>query len=294
MADISRIPVDLAYKLYYNASRSPLGQRIFRSVSSTLISSLVKLVFMRHQFKMVNRDILCDVVKNRPSYKPLITVSNHHSCIDDVVLFGNALPLSILSDAEKIRWILSAVDICFVNKLYTTFFASGKSIPVWRRVRDLSTGRIIFPGMGVYQPSMDFALQLLNAGNWIHLFSQGRVIFPYERDTETQIRLRWGVGRLLAEASVDPVVLPLWHCGIDDISPCEEPYGRNTITRILGPRLGVTAYAGTPFEVGHLVRNSKLTGSALHHRLTEVVQTALYQLKPLAEREHAKNIANLK
>lgn len=86
----------------------------------------------------------------------------------------------------------------------------------------------------------------------------------------------------------------MWHCGIDDLSPCKQPYTRNTLSRIFGPRLGVTAYAGEPFEVGHLVRSSGLTGPALHARLTEVVQRALYQLKPLAEKEHASNVASLR
>ncbi|KAM3180388.1 hypothetical protein ACTXT7_016381 [Hymenolepis weldensis] len=243
---------------------------------------------------MVNQKVLLDVVKNRPSYKPLVTVSNHYSCLDDFILFGNALPLSILSDADRFRWVLTAVDICFLNTPYCMFFASGKAIPVWRRVRDSKTGKIILPGMGVYQPSMDFSLQLLNSGFWIHSFSQGRVIMPHERSMETQIRLRWGIGRLLADAKVDPIILPLWHCGVDDISPCVEPYTRNAISGIFGPRLGVTAYVGEPFEVGHLVRNSKLTSSDLHARLTEVVQCELYKLKPLAEEEHMKNIASLK
>lgn len=108
MTDIAHIPVDLAYKLHLNAGKRPFGQRMFRSLSVTLISSLVKLAFMRHQFKMINRDILCDVVRNRPSYKPLITVSNHHSCLDDIVLFGNALPLSILSDGRPVSYVLTS------------------------------------------------------------------------------------------------------------------------------------------------------------------------------------------
>nr|CDS33985.1 tafazzin [Hymenolepis microstoma] len=243
---------------------------------------------------MVNQKVLWDTVRNRPSYKPLITVSNHHSCLDDFILFGNALPFSILSDADRFRWVLTAVDICFLNTPYSIFFASGKGIPVWRRVRDPKSGKIVLPGLGVYQPSMDFSLQLLNSGFWIHSFSQGRVIMPHERDMETQVRLRWGIGRLLADAKVDPIILPVWHCGIDNLSPCKEPYVRNTIRGVFGPRLAVTAYAGEPFEVGHLVRNSKCTGPDLHARLTEIVQRELYKLKPLAEDEHAKNAVSVK
>ena len=67
---------------------------------------------------------------------------------------------------------MAAVDICFLNKLYCKFFSSGKAIPVWRRVRDSETGRVLHPGLGVYQPSVDFCIDLLNAGKWIHMFPQ--------------------------------------------------------------------------------------------------------------------------
>ncbi|KAL5112647.1 hypothetical protein TcWFU_008071 [Taenia crassiceps] len=189
---------------------------------------------------MINTGTFLDAIENRPAYKPLITVSNHYSCIDDLVLFGQALPYKLLLDADRL----------------SAYFASGKGIPVWRRVRDPKTGNVLLPGLGVCQPSMEFCLDLLNAGHWIHLFSQGRVIHPHERNNETNIRLRWGVGRLLAEASEDPVVLPIWHCGIDEMSPCKEPYARHTLARLFGPRLCVTALIGAPFEVRNLARKS--------------------------------------
>ncbi|KAL5966653.1 hypothetical protein TSMEX_005618 [Taenia solium] len=293
MKDTSHTPTDLAYRLYRDAYGRSLGQRVFHIIPIVMATSLVKLAFLRHRFKMINEITFLDIVKNRPAYKPLITISNHYSCLDDLILFGQALPYKLLLDADRLRWTLAAVDICFVNKLYSVFFASGKGIPVWRRVRDPETGNILLPGLGVCQPSMEFCLDLLNAGHWIHLFSQGRVILPHERNNETNIRLRWGVGRLLAEASVDPVVLPIWHCGIDEMSPCKEPYVRHTLSRLLGPRISVTALVGAPFEVGDLVRKSIDTGTNLYSRLTASVQRALYQLKPIAEAEHAKHKASL-
>ncbi|VDM16648.1 unnamed protein product [Hydatigera taeniaeformis] len=290
---VSRIPIDLAYRLYCNAYKRSICQRIFHVIPIVMAASLAKLAFLRHRFKMVNAGTLLDIVKNRPAYKPLITVSNHYSCLDDIILFGQVLPYEVLFDADRLRWTLAAVDICFVNSLYSAFFASGKGIPVWRRVRDPETGDILLPGLGVCQPSMEFCLELLNAGQWIHSFSQGRVILPHERNNETSIRLRWGIGRLLAEASVDPIVLPIWHCGIDEMSPCEEPYVRRTLTRLFGPPLSVTVLVGSPFEVGYLARKSGRTGASLYTCLTASVQHALYQLKPTAEAEHAKHKASL-
>ena len=89
-------------------------------------------------------------------------------------------------------------------------------------------------------------------------------------------------------------MVPIWHCGMDEISPCKDPYVWNTLIRLFGPRLAVTACIGTPFEVANLVKKSRDTGAALHARLTASVQRALYQLKPVAEAEHARHLVSLK
>ena len=79
-------------------------------------------------------------------------------------------------------------------------------------------------------------LERLEAGEWVHMFPEGKVNAAREN-----LRLKWGVGRLIAEAKVTPLVLPMWHIGMDEFMPNQYPYR---------PRLGqrIFVFFGNPID----------------------------------------------
>lgn len=110
---------------------------------------------------------------------------------------GAILPLSTFLKPEKptLRWTLAAKEICFSRPFHSLIFRLGKVLPVVR-------------GEGIYQPIMNQVLDDLNNGDWVHIFPEGKV-----NEKKEYIRLKWGVGRLVADAKITPIVLPFYHYG---------------------------------------------------------------------------------
>ncbi|XP_043520938.1 tafazzin isoform X2 [Frieseomelitta varia] len=210
-----------------------------------------------------NKQIINQALEKRPRNVPLITVSNHHSCFDDPGIWAT-LNLKCLMNRRKMRWSLAAHDICFTNIWHSYFFMLGKCIPVIR-------------GAGVYQEAMDFCIEKLAAGDWVHVFPEGKVNMFKEN-----MRLKWGVGRLILESPVTPVVIPIYHLGMDEVLPNEPPYR-------LKIRKKVTMNYGEPIDFTELLgelRASKASEVEARKAITDRIQTELIKLKAITEELH--------
>lgn len=162
-------------------------------------------------------------------YCPLLTYSNHISCIDDPVLWGSLFPFTYYTTNTKaIRWSAAAVEICFSRPWHSSFFSLGKTFPIVR-------------GIGMEQPGMEFAAAILRCNQWLHLFPEGRVM----RDDRQQVIsnkdrgyiFKWGVAKLILdyfnisqEITQQPDserqlrILPFYHLGLDEVLPIGWPY----------------------------------------------------------------------
>lgn len=140
-------------------------------------------------------------VANRPRGQGLVTVSNHVSAVDDPAVLAAMLPWGFTSQPDRIRWTLCATDRCFRTPLLASFFKHVKVLPVER-------------GRGVMQPAMAAVARKVDAGKWVHMFPEGT-----RSPTGRLQPLRAGVGRLVAEPRRAPLLLPLYHVGMERVLP---------------------------------------------------------------------------
>lgn len=176
--------------------------------------------------KSLNGDNTQPSIQVKPT--PLITYSNHISCLDDPILWGALFPFNYYSTrTDVIRWSAAAVDICFSKPWHSTFFCLGKSFPIVR-------------GIGVDQPAMEFARALLNHNQWLHMFPEGRVMRNNQQEVISNIDrgyiFKWGISKLILDYFKDiPMsgaqsretklrILPFYHLGLDKVLPIGWPY----------------------------------------------------------------------
>ncbi|CAF3557541.1 unnamed protein product [Adineta steineri] len=253
----------------------PEKPSIFYKAASTvtigLAGSLSRL-WMKYltSVRIENGEILLNAVLNRDLDRPLITVANHHSCMDDPLLIGATMPHRVFWSRPRMRWSLGADDIVFTVRKHQLFFSLGKTIPVTR-------------GDGVYQRSMDFALEQINRGEWVHIFPEGKVNL-----TKELMRLKWGVGRLIAEANICPLVVPFYHLGMDSVLPNQPPYYPQMNQK-------VSIYVGEPLIFDELVQKMKKENRSLEEirkTVTDRIQNEIAKLKTKCEELHKKHLAD--
>lgn len=144
------------------------------------------------------------------------------------------------------------------------FFMYGKCIPVVR-------------GAGVYQPAVDLCIEKLKLGHWVHVFPEGKVNM-----TKEDLRFKWGVGRIIYESPILPIIIPIWHIGMDTVLPNEPPYYLR-----LGKKL--TYNFGKPIDLNTVMSRLKqepVSEEEARKIITDKIQEEMMVLKEETERLH--------
>lgn len=214
--------------------------RLGSSFNVVAVGCLSKVLVKMNNFKVYNHDIFLKVANNNylKKERPLITISNHHSCLDDPVLWGALLPWSWQIIPGRHRWTAAAEDICFTKPLHTLYFALGQTFPIER-------------GKGICQPAIEFATQLILQKKLLHVFPQGKVcdepdvyntqlveknnhkmlVLSDRNDVQKTYSFKWGLAKLIIDSlekrksSFDSIeILPFYHLGMDKVLPSVRPY----------------------------------------------------------------------
>ncbi|KAK7486720.1 hypothetical protein BaRGS_00022004 [Batillaria attramentaria] len=253
--------------LFPSLHRTPRSWVISSRLVMAAVGSFSKVwIEWLNKSKVHNRQMLTDTVESRPPDRGLVTVSNHSSCMDDPLMWG-VLKMRCLLSNSCMRWTPAAEDICYTNKWHSWFFSLGQCVPVRR-------------GNGVYQKSMDFLLDKLNMGQWVHLFPEGKVNLT----NEALLRFKWGVGRLITECKTSPIVLPIVHLGMDSVLPNEPPY----IPQI---RKNVTLLVGSPIDFSkdiERLKSLKKSPRDIRKYITDCLQEEVRQLLEKGRVLHSK------
>ncbi|KAJ2222124.1 Lyso-phosphatidylcholine acyltransferase [Coemansia sp. RSA 485] len=179
----------------------PLSSAVMGTVT-TAMSLFLHLGFHR----VVTDDLhkLTDVLEDPARNRPVITIANHESTLDDPVMWG-VLPMRLRWRPSTMRWTLGARELLYRNPATNAFFALGQTIPTVR-------------GDGIYQLAVEIALRRLAENQWLHVFPEGRV-----NQTDRLLRLKWGVGRMVMESERTPVVIPMLIRGMREVLPMYQP-----------------------------------------------------------------------
>jgi len=126
----------------------------------------------------------------------------------------------------------------FTNPVFSAFFRKGQVLETFR-------------GNGIFQPAVDTAIRRLNEGHWVHLFGEGKINqppnYPRTNGVARLPRFKWGVGRILMETAVPPLIIPMWLTGFDKLMPEHRSFPYKYFPK-LGIKLGVAFGEPIPVE----------------------------------------------
>lgn len=114
----------------------------------------------------------------------------------------------------------------------------------------------------------------------MHIFPEGKVNM-----TKEKMRFKWGIGRIIYESTKLPIIVPIWHIGMDSILANEPPYYLR-----FGKR--VTMNIGKPIDLSELIkqlRANKISEPEARKVITDKIQDEMMILKEETEMLHLKN-----
>jgi len=230
----------------------PLGV-IIRYLNQLLFGVVFSIILrVLNRFRAHNLKELLSLIWKRPNSRGLLTVSNHQSVIDDPGLFSAFVPWWILP-INKFRWTICTEDVFFANSILQKMLGAGNGLPLDR------SGSLEQPMFQRFQEKLD-------QGNWCHIFPEGRVWQTWRfEDSEVHLgKFKFGVGKIIAHCKNEPIILPIFHKGMDKVIPekvLNDKKSKKPSKPIsLVPKVGnlVQLYVGRPIDFSKKIADFRL------------------------------------
>ena len=130
------------------------------------------------------------------------------------------------------------------------------------------------------QPLFKLFQEKLGNGSWCHIFAEGKVRQNWRFNVENEPVLgdfKFGVGKLIAHCEVSPIVIPIYHRGMDGVIPekvLNDKKSKRASTPIsVVPRRGneISLYVGEPLDFTEKIKEFK----ALHPGEIELIMLSI-------------------
>ena len=215
-----------------------ISSKIVRSLTLSAVTGLCRAYLSTCNVEIINLDKFHAILNQsweaaqRQDYengRPVLTVSNHMSTIDDPIIISRIAPMAMLapSGVKRHRWGGCSEEICFKTTALASFFGAGKVLPIWR-------------GGGLQQEMFEELGMHLQPGGWVHLFPEGGICQHRLNRSDVPVRrrtyMRWGVGKMIAKSKHRPIIVPFFHSGMEKALPLDEETGA---TLRWAPKMGV-------------------------------------------------------
>lgn len=235
---------------------SPVWNPLSQATCFSVVALSKLFVYTAYKPKIFNLDRLdAALERSKLENRGLLTVMNHMSVVDDPFLWG-VLPFKYYFRVDSIRWGFGAQNVCFTNKFLQYFFSLGKVLETRRFGAGPFQG-LVDAAIRLLSPDDTMILELFNEstqaklletshtdsklgktlelsrslrdqGNlpvlrsspsWFHVFPEGFVLQLEPPHANSMRYFRWGVSRLVLEATKAPIVLPIFTTGFEKVAP---------------------------------------------------------------------------
>jgi len=192
---------------------------------------------------------LIEAVNNRPNNTGLFTVSNHASMLDPAIIAA-VYPWEERQDEALKQWPpwTLCTDSFFANPVSRFWLSAGKAMPITRA-----------SPKGLKQKFLKDFKDKLDAGEWCHMYPEGKITQPWRfaKGKSKLGKFLPGVGKLITTCRNRPMLVPIYHKGMDTILPEQEGDPRMPAKPAsLFPKCGkhVDIYIGEPIDLSDLMQ----------------------------------------